>query len=76
MATNGDWYEALVEGRWRPEIETGVGEEKGVNYFYARYKQGDEKVETRSIYGPLDAESDCMERIKEGTLEGKFYPEG
>jgi hypothetical protein len=76
MPTNHDWYEALNEGRWQPEIETGIGGEGNKSYFYARYKQGEEVVEVKSNFDPMDAENNLMQELRQGTLEGKYYPQG
>ena len=76
MPTNNDWYEALLEGRWRPEIEVGVAGETKNPYFYAKYMQGDKEVKRTSVHGPLQAEDDLMSEIRRGVLEGEYYPEG
>ncbi len=74
MPTNHDWHDALIEGRWRPEIETGVSGEAEKPHFYARYRQGDEVLETKSPYSPMQAEDDLMSQLRQGTLDGKYYP--
>lgn len=76
MPTNGDYYDALLEGRWRPEIEVGVKGEPKKEEFYARYTQGETVVEETSPWNPAQAEENLMRTLREGVLEGKYYPEG
>jgi len=72
MPTQHDFYEALREGRWRPEIT--LSEDKGE--FVATYKQGEDTVSKRSKWSTSQAEGDLMEELYNGTLEGKYFPEG
>ena len=70
MPTQHDFYEALLEGRWQPEIT--LREEK--NEHVAQYKQGDLVVERRSKWSVTQAEGDLMEELRRGALEGDYYP--
>jgi hypothetical protein len=72
MPTQHDWYEALREGRWRPQID--ITETK--DGYEASYKQGETVVTKKSPWSANQAEGDLMEELFEGTLEGKYFPEG
>jgi hypothetical protein len=70
VPTQYDFYEALREGRWKPEIK--LSEDK--NEYVAKYTQGDLSVEKRSKWSVTQAEGDLMEELAQGTLEGKYFP--
>ena len=72
MPTQHEYYEALREGRWRPEIDLRVVKDG----FSATYTQGETKIEKISKWSPSQAEEDLMEELYNGTLEGKYFPEG
>lgn len=70
MTTNIDFYDALMDGRWQPEIE--LFEDK--NTFGARYVQGDKVVEKTSHFDFQDAQNQLHDELRRGTLEGEYYP--
>ena len=75
MPTQYDYYEALVEGRWQPEILHNKTEIKGETEFVASYKQGNKIIERKSPWSISQAEGDLLEELKRGTLEGDYFPD-
>jgi hypothetical protein len=71
MPTNNDIYEALREGRWRPEINV-VETDKG---YEATYVQGDQVIKKFSKWNAQQAETDVLEEIFDGVIEGKYFPQ-
>lgn len=75
MPTQHDFYEALLEGRWQPEISMGQKGDKNETLFYAEYNQGDGTVvERTSKWSVTQAEGDLMEELREGALRGDYFP--
>ena len=72
MPTQHDYYEALREGRWRPEIEIEGDEDKG---YKATYRQGHGEVLTVESPYKWQVEGDLMEKLSAGVLEGKYFPD-
>lgn len=72
MLTQHDYYEALREGRWRPEIEIEGNETEGYKAKYVQNK--DNILEVTSPYRS-QVEDDLMAKLYEGILDGKYYPE-
>lgn len=70
MPTEHDFYSALLEGRWQPEIEL----EQIKDTYVARYRQGETVVERSSPWSANQAEGDLMEEIRRGALEGEYFP--
>lgn len=72
MPTQHDYYDALREGRWRPEITVEGNETDG---YKATYKQNnDESLTVESPYR-WQVEADLMDKLYEGVLDGKYFPE-
>jgi hypothetical protein len=70
MPTRHDFLDALMEGRWRPNVEV----ERSKDGFTARYVQGDKVIEKSSPYSEFQAVQDVKREIREGVLKGMYYP--
>lgn len=71
MPTEHDFYEALNDGRWQPELKYSE-DDKG---YKVSYDQGDGTVvEKVSVWSISQAEGDLLEELREGVLEGKYFP--
>lgn len=71
MTTPNELYEALIDGRWQPEIQL---DEKN-NKYVASYKQGEKTISKESEYSAFQAQTDLINELKRGTLEGEYFPE-
>lgn len=72
MPTQNDYCEALLDGRWQPELKHS---EKNGEYIVS-YKQGETVVERTSKYSFIDAEDNLRAELMRGALEGEYFPEG
>ncbi len=70
MTSNNDFYEALMDGRWRPDFELSESKDG----YVAKYVQGDTVVERTSKWSVTDAESQLHDELRRGALEGEYYP--
>lgn len=70
MTTPNEFYEALLDGRWQPQIELKSENDK----YIASYTQGDKVVSRESEHSEFQAQTDLINEIKRGTLEGEYFP--
>ena len=71
MPTEHDFYEAFIEGRWQPEVET---KETPNGEWVATYTQGEETLSASSKWNEQQALDNLSEKLRNGILEGKYFP--
>lgn len=70
MPTRHDYLEALIEGRWRPNVVV----ERNDDGFTAKYEQGNYSITKSNPYSEHQAVTDVKAELREGVLSGKYYP--
>ena len=70
MNTNNDFYEALMDGRWQPEVMVKAEDDKWV----ATYAQGETVVSRSSKWSEQEAIDNLRAELLRGTLEGEYFP--
>ena len=74
MSSNNEFYDALMDGRWQPDINLREEETKSGTEFIAEYVQGELTVRRSSKWNVTDAESQLHDELRRGALEGEYYP--